>query len=118
MHPPSIFSARMIFRALSRSMWYSLLVRVWDGQTTMESPVWMPTGSRFSMLQMVMAVSFLSRITSYSISLKPLMLFSISTSRTGESSRACFIRGTNSVSLSAKPPPVPPRVKAGRRMTG
>lgn len=62
-------SARMSRRAASRSMWYSLLVRVWLGQTTIESPVWMPTGSTFSMLQMASAVSFLSRMTSYSISL-------------------------------------------------
>ena len=46
-----------------------MLVRVWLGATTMESPVWMPTGSMFSMLQMVMAVSLASRITSCSISL-------------------------------------------------
>lgn len=69
----------MIFSALLRSIWYSLLVRVWEGHTTMESPVWIPTGSRFSILQMVMAVSLWSRITSYSISLKPRMLFSTST---------------------------------------
>ncbi len=39
------------------------------GAMTIESPVWMPTGSMFSMLQMVMAVSLASRMTSYSISL-------------------------------------------------
>ena len=108
----------MTFRALSRSMWYSLLDRVCEGHTTMESPVCTPTGSRFSMLQMVMAVSLLSLITSYSISLYPLILFSISTSLTGERSRAFFIRGMNSSSLSANPPPVPPRVNAGRSTTG
>ena len=59
----------MIFSALSRSIWYSRLVSVWEGQTTALSPVWMPTGSMFSMLQTVMAVSFPSRMTSYSISL-------------------------------------------------
>ena len=69
MQPPSIFSARMIFSAESRSIWNSLLVSVWLGATTIESPVWMPTGSMFSMQQMQMAVSFESRITSYSISL-------------------------------------------------
>ena len=79
LHPPFTFRARMIRRALSRSMWYSLLVRVWLGATTMESPVWMPTGSRFSILHTVMAVSLASRMTSYSISLKPLMLFSTRT---------------------------------------
>ena len=84
----------------------------------MESPVWIPTGSRFSILQIVMAVSLLSRITSYSISLYPLMLFSISTWPTGERESAFFISGRSSSSLSANPPPVPPRVNAGRRTTG
>ena len=84
----------------------------------MESPVWMPTGSIFSMLQIVTAVSFLSRMTSYSISLKPLTLFSIRTSCTGDKARAFFMRDKNSSSFSANPPPVPPRVKAGRRTTG
>ena len=59
----------MIFRALSRSIWNSLLVSVWHGATTIESPVWTPTGSMFSMQQMLMAVSLWSRITSNSISL-------------------------------------------------
>ena len=59
----------MIFSAESRSIWNSLLVSVWLGATTIESPVWIPTGSMFSMQQMQMAVSLLSRITSYSISL-------------------------------------------------
>ena len=59
----------MIFSAESRSIWNSLLVSVWLGATTIESPVWMPTGSMFSMQQMQMAVSLRSRITSYSISL-------------------------------------------------
>ena len=59
----------MMRSAASRSMPYSRLLSVWQGATTMESPVWMPTGSTFSMLQMVMAVSLQSRITSNSISL-------------------------------------------------
>ena len=50
-------------------MWYSLPVSVWAGATTMLSPVCTPTGSMFSIEQMEMAVSFLSRITSNSISL-------------------------------------------------
>ena len=35
-------------RMYERSSWYSLLVSVWLGATTIESPVWMPTGSMFS----------------------------------------------------------------------
>ena len=62
----------MIFSAEERSIWYSRSERVWLGATTMLSPVWTPIGSRFSMLQIVMQVSALSRITSYSISFQPL----------------------------------------------
>ena len=69
MQPPSIFNARMSFSAESRNIWNSLLVSVWLGATTIESPVWTPTGSMFSMQQMQMAVSLWSRITSNSISL-------------------------------------------------
>ena len=32
-------------------MWYSSSVSVWEGATTMESPVCVPSGSKFSMLQ-------------------------------------------------------------------
>ena len=52
-------------------MWYSALVSVWLGATTMLSPVWMPMGSTFSMLQTVMQLSWPSRTTSYSISFQP-----------------------------------------------
>ena len=118
MQPPSILSALIILRALSLSIWNSLFVSVCEGQTTTESPVCIPTGSRFSILQTVIAVSFLSLMTSYSISLKPFTLLSIRTSPAGDASRAFFIIGMNSSSFSANPPPVPPRVKAGRRTTG
>ena len=69
----------MILSALSRNIWNSRLVSVWHGATTIESPVWIPTGSMFSMQQIEMAVSLASRLTSYSISVYPLMLFSTST---------------------------------------
>ena len=36
------------------SIWYSLSDKVWDGATTILSPVWTPTGSMFSMLHTVM----------------------------------------------------------------
>src|SRR5437899_489461 len=68
LQPPSMPRARMIRRAAERSIWYSLSVSVCEGATTIESPVCTPIGSRFSMLQTVMQVSALSRITSYSIS--------------------------------------------------
>ena len=46
------------------------------GVTTMDSPVWMPMGSMFSMLQMVLQVLFESLITSYSSSIQPPTLSS------------------------------------------
>ena len=36
--------------AVCLSSWYSLSFSVWLGATTMDSPVWIPSGSRFSML--------------------------------------------------------------------
>ena len=69
LQPPAICSLRMILRALCFSMARVEGSRVWQGATTMESPVWMPQGSTFSMSQMAMAVSLASRITSNSISL-------------------------------------------------
>ena len=44
--------------------------------------------------------------------------FSMSTWCTGERNRALRIISRSSCSLSAKPPPVPPSVKAGRSTTG
>ncbi len=70
---------RMIFMAMARSLWYSLLVSVCEGATTRLSPVCMPSGSKFSMLQTVMQLSKRSRTTSYSTSFHPLSDFSIST---------------------------------------
>lgn len=39
LQPPVIPSSVMIFKAEVRSIWYSLSPKVWDGATTMESPV-------------------------------------------------------------------------------
>ncbi len=77
----------MIFSADERNIWYSLSERVWLGATTMLSPVCTPIGSRFSMLQTVMQLSALSRITSYSISFQPSRQRSTSTCWTGEAGR-------------------------------
>ena len=67
----------MMLSAAERSIWYSRSDSVWLGATTMLSPVWTPTGSTFSMLQTTMQLSFESRMTSYSISFMPAMLFSM-----------------------------------------
>ena len=70
----------------SRMIWYSLSVSVSAGAMVIESPVWMPIGSRFSIEQMMMQLSFLSRTTSISYSFQPSTLSSISTSLVGEAS--------------------------------
>ena len=73
--------------------WYSLSVRVWAGATVMESPVWMPIGSKFSIEQTMMQLSARSRTTSSSYSFQPSTDSSRSTSRVGdESESACHDR--------------------------
>ena len=71
----------------SRMSWYSRSVSVWAGATVIESPVCTPIASKFSMEQMMIALSARSRITSISYSFQPSTLSSTSTSWTGESSR-------------------------------
>ena len=78
----------------------------------------MPTGSKFSIEQTTIALSAESRITSYSISLKPAIDFSIKHSVAGLRSKPLAVMARNSASLAHIPPPVPPMVKAGRTMTG
>ena len=84
----------------------------------MESPVWTPTGSRFSMEHTAMTLPAASRIVSNSISFQPKMALSISTWVMGEASRPVWAITRSSDSSLAAPPPAPPRVKAGRTMTG
>ena len=67
-------------------IWYSLSVSVRAGATVIESPVWTPIGSMFSIEQTMMQLSFLSRTTSISYSFQPSTLSSISTSSVGEAS--------------------------------
>ena len=84
----------------------------------MESPVWTPIGSTFSMLQIVMQVSAPSRITSYSTSFQPSSDSSTSTCWMGLAASPRRISASKSASLRATPPPVPPRVYAGRITAG
>ena len=81
--PVSTPISRMMAMAASRIAWYSLSVSVWAGATVMESPVWMPMGSKFSMEQMMTTLSLRSRITSSSNSFQPITDSSIRTWRTG-----------------------------------
>ena len=84
----------------------------------MESPVCMPTGSRFSMEHTAMALPAPSRMVSNSISFHPAMLRSTKIWLMGDWSRPERAMTLSSASVSAMPPPEPPRVKAGRTITG
>ena len=88
------------------------------GATTIESPVWTPIGSRFSMPQMAIAVSEASRSTSNSISYQPSRLRSTSTCPMGLAASPVTSRSRASSGVLAKPPPPPPSVNAGRTTTG
>ncbi len=104
-------------RADRRRRWTTTSGRVWMGATTIESPVWTPMGSRFSIPQMAIAVSAASRMTSNSISCQPTRLRSTSTWPMGLASSPRAIRSVASSRPCAIPPPPPPRVKAGRTTT-
>ena len=86
--PVSTPISRKQARAASRIIWYSRSVRVCAGATVIESPVCTPIGSKFSIEQTMMQLSLRSRMTSSSNSFQPSTLSSISTSLTGERSRA------------------------------
>ena len=81
--PVSTPMARITLRARSRMCWYSTSESVCWGATVIESPVWTPIGSTFSIEQMMTTLSLLSRITSSSNSFQPRTLSSMSTSWTG-----------------------------------
>src|SRR5450756_426544 len=55
--PVSTPISRITANEVSRMIWYSLSESVWMGATVMESPVWMPMGSKFSMEQMTTQLS-------------------------------------------------------------
>mmetsp|Transcript_2615 Transcript_2615/g.4742 ORF Transcript_2615/g.4742 Transcript_2615/m.4742 type:complete len:268 (-) Transcript_2615:850-1653(-) len=110
LHSPMIPRWRTTFSAVSRSMWYSSLDRVWLGAMTIESPVWTPRGSKFSMLQTVMQLSLASLTTSYSTSFQPSM--DLSTRICGEVERAFPPISRSISSLSHIPDPKPPSAKA------
>ena len=69
------------------------------GATVMESPVWTPIGSKFSMEQMMTQLSALSRMTSISYSFQPSSDSSMRISETGESSMPRLASSSNSSRL-------------------
>jgi hypothetical protein len=83
----------------SRITWYSLSVSVIAGATVIESPVWTPMGSKFSIEQMTTHWSLWSRMTSISNSFQPRRLSSTRTSWTGEMSRPLETIRSNSSRL-------------------
>ena len=106
-------------KAASRICWYSTSESVWAGATVIESPVCTPIGSRFSIEQMITQLSARSRITSSSYSFQPAIdsldedladragveAVGGERARTPRASRRCRCR-------------CPPRMYAGRMMTG
>jgi len=72
----------------------------------------------FSIEQMMMQLSCLSRTTSISNSFQPSTLSSIRTSSVGEASMPRSTISINSLRVYAMPPPVPPIVKLGRMIAG
>src|SRR3990167_6851145 len=116
LHSPTMPKCLMTLIAISRSLWYSKLFKVCDGATTIDSPVWIPIGSKFSMLQTVMQLSNLSRTTSYSISFQPERYSSIKIWGTLES--ALWAISVSSFAFLATPESWPPREKPARSITG
>ena len=108
----------MIASAALRSRWWTWSESVWTGATTIESPVWTPSGSTFSIEQTAMHVSSASRMTSYSISCQPTRQRSTITWLIGLARRPARTRSRYASSVSTMPPPVPPSVNAGRMIAG
>jgi hypothetical protein len=82
--PVSTPTSRITAMPMSRNRWYSRSVRVRAGATVIESPVWTPIGSRFSIEQTTTTLSAWSRMTSSSYSFQPRIDSSSSTSVVGE----------------------------------
>ena len=78
--PISLMTAKLA----SRISWYSRSVSVRAGAIVMESPVWTPIGSKFSMEQITTHWSLRSRMTSISNSFQPSRHSSTSTSVAGD----------------------------------
>ena len=75
-----------------------------------ESPVWTPIGSRFSIEQMITQLSARSRMTSSSYSFHPAMDCSMRISLMGLAARPLAASRSNSAGVEAMPVPLPPRM--------
>ena len=116
LHSPTMPKWRTTRSAAARSMWYSSLDSVCEGAMTMESPVWTPSGSKFSMLQTVMQLSIWSRTTSYSTSFQPSIDRSIS--NWGDTASAFVAKASSSPASWQMPLPSPPSANAARALSG
>ena len=96
--------------AASRICWYSTSDSVCCGATVIESPVWTPIGSTFSIEQMITQLSARSRMTSSSNSFQPAIDSSIRISLIGLADRPLAATDSNSASVEAMPVPRPPRM--------
>ncbi len=108
--PVSTPTRRMHANDPSRIFWYSTSVRVCAGATVIESPVWTPIGSKFSIEQMITQLSARSRITSSSYSFQPTTDSSMRISEMGLHSRPNEATCSNSSGVWAIPVPRPPRM--------
>ena len=83
------------------------------GATVIESPVWIPIGSIFSIEQIITTLSFLSLNNSSSYSFQPSKALSINTSWIGDASNPLVSNSSKFSELWTKEAPVPPRVNEG-----
>ncbi len=97
--PVSTPTRRMMSMPMFRMFWYSRSVSVSAGATVIESPVWTPTGSTFSIEQITTVLSKLSRMSSSSYSFQPRIDSSRSTSVVGLDCRPSPTKRTSSSSL-------------------
>ena len=108
--PVSTPTRRMQANAASRICWYSTSDSVSAGATVIESPVWTPIGSTFSIEQMITQLSARSRMTSSSNSFQPTIDCSISISPIGLTDSPLDASFRNSSIVDAMPVPRPPRM--------
>ena len=116
--PVATPTARAQANAASRRRWYSASGSVCWGATVHESPVWTPIGSRFSIEQTTTQLPAMSIITSSSCSCQPSRKRSTNTWPIGLTARPRRTSASSSSRSRAMPPPVPPRVNAGRTTAG
>ena len=97
--PASTPISRMQAIAAFRMAWYSRSESVRAGAIVIESPVWTPMGSKFSIEHTMTTLSARSRITSSSNSFQPMTLRSMSTSPIGDARIPERTRSSNSSRL-------------------